>query len=124
MRIDRTYRGASRAAALTACVAALIVLPSLATAMPPGGISPAAGQQAAGTTPTRLPWGLRTNTQHPTPEIAVPTSAPSAVRVVRNIDTQNGSNSLAIILAALALGTALGGIGYMAFRLRTVPRSS
>ena len=50
-------------------------------------------------------------------------SAPVA-RIIATSDGGGGNSTLAVVLAASALGIALGGAGYVAFRVRPMLHSS
>lgn len=57
----------------------------------------------------------------------VPTASPTATPVIRTVTTSDGGSgntTLAIVLASAALGIAVGGTAYSAYRLRPLHRSS
>jgi hypothetical protein len=89
--------------ALLACLLALMIVPAVAGATFPVGDSPHTISTENG----------------PRPAAPVPASA-SAPRI---ITTHEGSQTLPVVLAALALSVAIAGTGYVTMRIRPLLRS-
>lgn len=94
---------------LLGCLVALLLVPAVANATYQVGDSPSAISQANG----------------PRPAAPVPAATTSTriVREVHNITTHDGSPTVAVVLAALALSVAIAGTGYVALRVRPMLRS-
>jgi hypothetical protein len=100
---------------LGACLAATLAVPASASAMLPAGDGPIAVRYE------NSPGGAAVHHSAAQSPLA---SSPSVVREVRTITTGGGDSALATVLAAAALGIALSGVGYVAFRLRPITHSS
>jgi hypothetical protein len=57
------------------------------------------------------------------PRPAAPTAAVAPPTIVRNVTTHDSSQTLPVVLAALALSVAIVGTGYVALRVRPMLRS-
>jgi hypothetical protein len=145
MKAHRRITRAIRALAMTGCFAA-IGLPASAGARPidyhpvSQEVKAIAAAHAyhphgrpgafAGDQSYTLPAGFRSDSTssgyHPTASTSTSTQPPSVV--VREITTNTGDHTLAIVLASVALGIALGGSAYAVIRTtrlqRRLPQSS
>lgn len=149
MKPNRTLKRTLRIRALTLCVAAMLIVPAAAGAradVPPQDLVPTAG---AAPHALQLPSSFTTDGGSSytfTPATAVtdrggrlpssfttdggssysfsPVSAPSGAPTVATIRHDGGSQTLALVLAGLALGIALMAAGYSAFRVRPAWRAS
>jgi hypothetical protein len=89
--------------ALLACLLALMIVPAAAGAAYQVGDSPHAISVANGPRP--------------------PAPLPPAASTPRVITTHEGSPTVAVVLAALALSVAIAGTGYVTLRIRPLLRS-
>jgi hypothetical protein len=89
------------------CLLALLLVPAAANAVFPVGDRPDGVNAENG----------------PAPTVSHPASSPQIVREVRTITTHDGSQTLTVVLAALALSVALSATGYVALRVRPMLRS-
>jgi hypothetical protein len=144
----RTRKRALRIGALGPCVAAMLIVPAAAGARPdvpaqalvpeaatvphasqlPSSFTTDGGSSYTFTPATavsvrggRLPSSFRTDagSSYAFSPVSTPVGAPA----IPTIRTDDGNQTLAIILAGLALGVALMGAGYSAFRVRPTLRS-
>ncbi len=130
MKAHTKVRRAVRSLILTGCLGAALATPAIAGAVPINGGGevvpvnahhphgrPAAVDLSAGH--YALPSGFRTDAQTRPPAVTtVPASEPSAI----NRLTGDSDHTLAIVLASAALGVALCGSGYAAFRVTRIQR--
>ena len=129
MKAHLRIRRALRSLAVTGCLGAVLAVPAIAGAAPinGGGGAPVPtssyhphGRPAAVFVTAghySLPTGFKTDAQTKPPAVTtVPASQPSAT-------SQGDSNhTLAIVLASAALGVALCGTAYAAFRVTRIQR--
>ena len=115
MRIPTKSKRSLRNRALAACLAAALVAPATAAAMP---------QQSSGPEQASAPAFPLPPVHRDVPGTDPATAAaPSAIRVVRTVNVTNSSNTLPIVLAAAALAIALTGAAYVTLRVRPALRS-
>lgn len=86
---------------------ALLLVPAAAGATYQRGDSPAAISAANGPRPAVIPAD----------------TTPAIVHEIRTVTTHEKSDTLPVVLAALALSVALTATGYVALRVRPMPRS-
>ena len=89
--------------AVLACLLALMIVPAAAGAAFPVGDSPHAISTANGPRP--------------------PAPVPPAATAPRVVATHEGSQTVPVVLAALALSVAIAGTGYVTMRIRPLLRS-
>jgi len=128
MKAHLRIRRALRSLAVTGCLGAVLAVPAVAGAVPinGGGAVPPAyhshGRPAAVDLSAghySLPAGFKTDAQTKPPAVTtVPASAPAAVSPLSG----DSDHTLAIVLASAALGVALCGTAYAAFRVTRIQR--
>src|SRR5947208_6295724 len=89
---------------LLGCLLALLLVPAAASATYPAGDGPGGISRENGARPAA-------------------TAATAPPTIVRNITTHDGSQTVPLVLAALALSVAIAGSGYVALRVRPSLRS-
>jgi hypothetical protein len=114
MRTPTKSKSSLRNRALAACLAAALVAPAAASAMP---------QQSSGPAQASAPAFPLPPVHRDVPGTDPAAAAPSAIRVVRTVNVTNSSNTLPIVLAAAALAIALTGAAYVTLRVRPALRS-
>jgi hypothetical protein len=122
MKSYRTVKRALRIRALTPCVAAMLIVPAAASAR--FDLNPQALVPQAGAVPhvSQLPSSFTTDGG--SSYTFAPVSSPRGAPTVATIRHDGGSQTLAIVLAGLALGIALMAAGYSAFRVRPTLHTS